>query len=147
MKKNELRIGNYISDIHAKGNYFWVIRSLSEGMCVYGEYLFESEYKDLRALALRPSMMESFGFFYCKHHHNIDHPFGPKFRDMGLWVREFEQGVLWFAGFEDLWDGIYLIMDFNVVEIKHVHHLQNLYFDLTGIELTFKEYGNEAKTK
>jgi hypothetical protein len=112
MKANQLRIGNYIMDGHdvEEVNYRMI------------EMLVKNQ-AEFDPIPLTEEWLLKFGFEDCRH--NL----------MALRVNTFE---FFFDKIDkcgvnlyEKWEGIFLCGG-----IKHVHQLQNLYFALTGEELT-----------
>jgi hypothetical protein len=130
IKPEELRIGNYITDIWAdqideKGNKkaYQVIKFTDKKAWYYkGNY--SAEIKNIRPVKLTEEWLLKFGFkksiydgaFFI--HLNNDHLF-----------------------YIDIEKNIYGSIDNNEykINLSYVHQLQNLYFDLTGKELTLKK--------
>lgn len=55
IKKTDLRIGNWISDVHASSKGAWQVDVLFLNRCRYGAH-FISKYKDLRGIPLTRSI-------------------------------------------------------------------------------------------
>ena len=112
MKANELRIGNY-----AMGNKPFVIDANHIGMA-HNYEVAQNGHERFESIQLTPEWLERFGF--------------EKFRLIkdgivfdNSWLRINESMVAyWRGGF--------------IGKIQHVNSLQNLYFALTGSELTLK---------
>jgi len=110
MKASELRIGNYI-EVNGE------IRQVTSGIIVTIDTISKP---DTKPIPLTEEWLLKFGFD--------------------------EKGIGYAKGFIYLWhydDGIFLelVSDSNShnTPLKYVHQLQNLYFALTGEELTIKD--------
>lgn len=116
MKANELRIGNYVKGIGHK------ISWLVEG--VESEYIYSSKawrlISSFEGIPINLLWLEKFGF-ECIFTHD-DHYFYLESLALGL-DRSYQPFGI--GNYE--------------VEFKYVHQLQNLYFALTGEELTIKQ--------
>lgn len=119
MKKNELRIGNYVLyeneeiqiDIDC---FYWSVESS------YAELEYWEQYKPI---PITDEWLLKFGFKVIKNYNN---------------------GLIGFKDFNLLGDEnlyYYTYDNHNVIGVglKYVHQLQNLYFALTGEELFIKE--------
>lgn len=125
IKVNELRVGNYVSDIHAGVLFYSSVVKLDYSKCYYGG--FNSSYSDLIPIPLTEEWLLKFGFIeinefsiaktYCL---VID----------GIIKYKIHKGI----------DLDYFVMpnEYNPIKFKYVHQLQNLHFALTGQELTIK---------
>jgi len=111
MKANELRIGNLIMK---DGEVFQSTEYTPLIMVRYGERF--------DPIPLTEEWLLKFGFEKVK----------------VIWFLNHYGFCLWFDGND--WCVMYNAMKNNIVcYLKHVHQLQNLYFILTGEELTFNE--------
>lgn len=126
MDVKELRIGNYV--IYEKTTH--IITALNKKMCssewIEGKtyYDYTHSYNDIKPIPLTEDWLLKFGFEEIKISNSDD---GYLYSDYQL---ETENNVLiWFSLRKEL-------MDYK--HVKHVHQLQNLYFALTGEELTIK---------
>lgn len=112
MKAVELRIGNYV-----KTDNDLVIKSYSpEGL-----YNILKNIDEYKPIPLTEEWLLKFGF--------VSNPYEDRYelrREYHIYI-EIDKT----KGFTEIWCEKYPI-------IKHVHQLQNLYFALTGEELTFK---------
>lgn len=113
MKKNELRIGNYIrgkSDPEKRISPAGIV-------CIEGSDLFEG-------VPLTEEWLIKFGFERqpFDHENNKDYKLGNIFIQEHTEVNDF----------------ICCNTSPDFIKIEHVHQLQNLYFVLTGEELTIK---------
>ena len=125
MKANELRIGNYISrldlvDIHKKR--IEQILELGKKATTTGSLKVISNYEDLIPIPLTEEWLIKFGFIKDG-------------KEFNKWCGDYEYSFSFEYGFV-----FGQLVDYShEIKIKHVHQLQNLYFALTGEELTIKE--------
>ena len=135
MKANELRIGNWIFDAGDEQKPFQIeeIRKNGEGFkCYYivfrnGSFKSSIDSDLIEPIELTPEILEKCGF--VKHGVLYIHPSTMNFE---MYNRAKLEGVYrWYAGRnqKDYFLGV-------SNEIKHMHQLQNIYFALTGEELT-----------
>ena len=110
MKAEELRIGNYISDIHASKTFYEAVKKISDDRVFYGN--FHSHPKDLKPIPITEEWLLKFGFEYVNH----------TFRKHKFCVNLKE-------------NELYILTETHRVYIEYVHQLQNLYFALTNQEL------------
>ena len=126
MKANELRIGNYISrldlvDIHKKR--IEQILELGKKATTTGSLKVISNYEDLIPIPLTEEWLIKFGF------KNTGEQFFNVWKD--------KQGIITFQKDLSCYVGLsHYEAPPLFVECKYVHTLQNLYFALTGEELT-----------
>jgi len=148
MKAHELRIGNYISLKLAKSNvYDCIVVGIEQDRIYYlpwlklkpkVDYLY-SLYCYVEPIPLTEEWLEKFGFERDEEkrhgecywvHGGFTNPQAPLF----YYVDMFLSAHLGFPGWKN-------------IKIKYVHHLQNLYFALTGEELQIdKNYKNEKQS-
>lgn len=121
MKANELRIGNYINGVLVNGTYtvdIWALRIIQEGNF---QNSYNTDLKVFEPIPLTEQWFLKFGFYK-----NIDTLL---FEKSGFQI---DLSVLkchfYLPSFGDWYK-----------EIEYVHQLQNLYFALTGEELTQKQ--------
>ena len=114
---NELRIGNYVSDNFASDSFFAQVKKLDFTRCHYGN--FHSCYSDLKPIPITEEWLLKFGFKV----------------DYGCIILSTNRGVITIE--EDLAE-ISSVITHNgfMAPCRYVHQLQNLYFALTGSELT-----------
>lgn len=132
MKVSELRIGNYVSDIHASESFYAQVKEIRKDRCYYGR--FHSAYEDLKPIPLTKEWLLRFGFEKRE---------SSKCTNWHIGENEVTRDLL----FDLVWlEKPALIKAPNAPfyrngrhTIYFVHHLQNLYFALTGQELTIKE--------
>lgn len=141
----ELRIGNYVdtlnrsNEVHLPNNKPMAIGSLSfftaelyEINKPYAQQLVPPKIKvfDLERIPLTEEWLVKFGFvenkdnLYGKNWLSPTYGYGKKIRILPC-VNKINY----------LWQ----YSDYNSITIKYVHQLQNLYFELTGEELTIKK--------
>jgi len=111
MEENELRIGNFISDVHASENGHWQVTQLREKLCFYGG-LFSS-YDNLKPIPITERWLKWLGF--------EEGSVGYYYKDEVIVTVE---GQVYF-GETETW----------ITETHFVHQLQNLFFALTKEEL------------
>lgn len=123
MKKNELRIGNwvdYFDSIHVVEK----INKKSVRLVYLGDGTSTSSELDspcLRPIELNGEILEWFGFTQC---------------DVGHWYQDEDNDLY---GFVERSGGYSLVVsdiDQKETYVKYAHQLQNLYFALTGEELS-----------
>lgn len=124
MKANELRIGNWINNHEGKPEQ------------IDGEGIAQFSDGELTApdgintficpIRLTPEWMEKFGFELERITYSID-------TEEGQAIEFRLPGLLYLAGVNSTTLG----ECFTVFNMHHVHQLQNLYFALTGEELTY----------
>jgi len=125
MKANELRIGNYV-DYSVNRSYFQgMIRTINNSSCNItgiGQWspLHTIKFKIIEPIPLTEEWLLKFGFEIlndCK---------------VGYEYRLTSGHIITFLN-----DELYCYLDAMALDdIKHIHQLQNLYFALTGEELT-----------
>lgn len=111
MEANELRIGNYISDVHASENGHWQVTQLRDKLCFY-DGLFSS-YENLKPIRLTEKWFK--------------------------WL-DFEEGIVGYYYKDDVIVTVEGQVYFGetetwIAEIHFVHQLQNLFFSLKKEEL------------
>lgn len=125
MKTNELRIGNFVYDIHrgiVVDVHLNVLRSIKTNKtCLY------------QSIPLTEEWLEKFGFTKAIYY-DVDQNYYVYF-DFSIY-NFYDEG--WF--FLDPDNG-----HINTKGVKYVHELQNLYFALTGEELKMKELDESKK--
>jgi hypothetical protein len=126
LKASELRIGNlveyYIEDSLDPRKAWWEINIIDADDI---KYLSEnSDCEDYRPIPLTEEWLEKFGFEEDETYISDQNPFLDYLKD------ELRISMPYF---------IFEYGDNGHPHIKHVHQLQNLYFALTGEELTFNK--------
>lgn len=132
MKASELRIGNLVESqitiTHKVANALFLyqiseLKSLKTEVCNYYQPLDTTNlyYKDLKPIPITEGWLSRFGFESIKHVYD-----GMIFKKD--WLRIANNMLSW------EWRGGYIRHS-----PKYVHQLQNLYFALTGEELTIKQ--------
>lgn len=131
----ELRIGNWVQrpesvriDILDDGKIYWLVDSLMIRDCEYynDNWAFEP-------IPLTPEILEKCGFkknseYFTNHltDGDIESVTGAI-----LYIQMYSNNIFEFVTCSDTYNG-------HSIQIKYLHQLQNLYFSLTGEELTFK---------
>ena len=121
MIEKELRIGNYVmSALKAKNGAFMKVSVLdARNGNVFADSIEDNntEYNtNIIGIELNDDLIYAFGFKKTN---------GYGFNVLGTWLTK-EDGVYWY------------LLNGRYIELGYVHQLQNLYFALTGIELTLK---------
>ena len=127
--KNELRIGNWINNTHSVTPF--KVSELREKMCYYkyNETTYNSRYENIEPIPLTEEWLLKFGFEDITGvdyllHISID------FKLILIPVDGFYPQIN--KADDSGWQSI------SLNKINYVHELQNLYFALTGEELTIK---------
>lgn len=113
IQANELRIGNWVEAVAPMGNYHMRIHAVN----------FESIERNpdcVNPIRLTHDILESAGFEYSK--------------GQITGVVHYTKGNIKLINKE----GAYDFASFPQTTIKYLHHLQNVYYDLTGNELEIK---------
>lgn len=128
MKSNELRIGNWY---HFADNDGIVYRRVKEiklnEFGLFGDY-DGVNFGICQPIPLNEEWLVKFGFEYSAFYSNYKIKAGEYWNSIQFYEGE------WNYNSDDSDAGCYYL-----TTIKHVHQLQNLYFALTGEELTIKE--------
>lgn len=133
MKATELRIGNYveIQGVDYDEDYLCVIRALrmnfAEIEC--NEESDSFEYNELVGLRIIKSCLFKFGFKKLNHKMSNCHVF-----TKGYWRLATKDFINY-----SLWHEMVSPPTWNLAELQYIHQLQNIWFDLTGEELTARE--------
>jgi hypothetical protein len=139
MKANELRIGNYVTWKDEESNdAILTVTGIVLNDCVWVEWEWEDGEKDytecdfdgLKPILITEDWLIKLGFYeYDRMGENIFFSM-KQYNDMN-WNLHFNRNILT-VSFKDLvWNKSF--------EIKYIHQFQNLYFAITGEELTIKE--------
>lgn len=125
MEANELRIGNYLYPFKDQAHKVVGIVGNLIGLEFEFNMVIQDDIKNIEPIPLTEEWLIKFGFRPNKHGYIFD-----TFRVKNL-VTGFFYGYIpvFLDGEEE---------DIEDVQIKYVHQLQNLYFALTGKELTIK---------
>ncbi len=128
MKLNELRIGNYLQGKEREPQTVAYItdciglNNLCGGVDKYqNNPIISNDIKDLQPIPLTEDWLLKFSMAKAKNSYYFPN-------EMGFRVRRYKDNWVFYI-FTDLFQ-------YSLSEIKHVHQLQNLYFALTGKELT-----------
>jgi hypothetical protein len=122
MKATDLRIGNLF--------YYRVVDQLDERKEWFE--VSEIDYDDLRVIGIKDEMNQDYQPIPITEEWLLK--FGFKKYITGDIYPTFTKNMLNWN------DGIFYLIRYGFINhIKHVHQLQNLYFALTGIELTIKD--------
>lgn len=125
---NELRIGNYVSDIHSE-NGIWKIVSIGELTAKYGNYksnVYSSKFENITPIPLTPEILYKCGFVKSK---RVQGGFTIDGLEIDLdYITQDQDGYEfeYKFGLSDKW---------NIVHVKYLHQLQNIIHALTGKEL------------
>ena len=124
LSATELRIGNLVTDKWSVGKYPFKIVSIGKTICHYfGNQEFSAKYEDLEPIPLTEEWLLKFGF----------EKLTDKSRGFNSNSYTYTKGISFIVHLNDkllsvnFWQGN---------EKKYVHELQNLFFALTGEELT-----------
>lgn len=117
MKENELRIGNLV----------YIGKEVNELELVDFADLYENDtFKHFEPIPLTEEWLVNFGFEYL--YFNSEELIHKEFKNLYAYKHVMKDGF-----------GIVLRGFHTLPFVKHVHQLQNLYFALTGEELTLSE--------
>ena len=131
LSATELRIGNLVTNKWSVGKYPFKIVSIGKTICHYfGHQKFSAKYEDLEPIPLTEEWLLKFGFEKAKHSHGYDCYIKDGF-DFDV-VSHGRYWVLAIYTDESCTDSLY----FAHGRFEYVHQFQNLYFALTGEELT-----------
>lgn len=115
INKNDLRIGNLVSDIHASDRFFAKVVELKNDRCYYGS--FHCNYKDLKPIPITPEILVKFGF--------VSNPYQDRYELDGVHVEYCGiRKLCWIEG---------------KPHIQFAHQLQNYFYFSTNKELEFKK--------
>lgn len=122
MEAKHLRIGNLIMDSPVNGDEIKKVKSLSSNLvfCDDGSHIYNDE---MRGIPLTEEWLVKLGF---------EKKSGSEF-EKGRFIYRSQQRDLIIGGFEYDYNGI-------IYHPEYVHQLQNLYFALTGEELSLIKY-------
>jgi len=124
MKANELRIGNYVMNKYFMFKVAEISHNVIKGFStlggpdVYPDTIYSLGINNLSGVELDKEWFIKLGFKFDGVMFDID----DKFR-----IGDYKSGYHLVNGFN--------LLD-KVIEVKYVHQLQNLYYALTGTELT-----------
>lgn len=133
MKPNELRIGNYV-EVFQEGTY--QVKGISRNSIYYilefdsEDGTFESHLDLINPILIAEEWLVKFGF-----EQKINFPSGI----LAIKDKRFVGGWLGISKslFENwtFYKGSWIDNKVNIAEIKYIHQLQNIYFEITGEEL------------
>lgn len=129
MKANELRIGNYVSPFNRNDEHQMVMQVSANNIKL--TEMGKVSVDDIFGIPLTEEWIIKFGFEYDIH--NLE--YSRAILDETLITYSQKNGIFLESRVCCHECGGYM----EYVEIKHVHQLQNLYYALTGEELTIKE--------
>jgi hypothetical protein len=122
MRSNELRIGNYVQHLNTELQVCQIFLDSFQGMFIGGKGVYTLEYS--KGIPLTEEWLIKFGF--------EDH--NGSFFKIPVGISELhinpDNGVVWIENNKSVFN--------NPALIDYVHQLMNLYFALTGTELTIK---------
>ena len=135
MKANELRIGNWVYQDYVKENVTVSGLYESSDECWYNIHNGESRgpIQSFKPIPLTEEWLIKFGFE--DDNGEIELQLG-NYTGAYLWFNNVSKQLRLVSG-----DGKFLSHD----KLKYVHQLQNLYFALTGEELTIKQINHEKE--
>ena len=130
MKANELRIGNYYKDKHCIGSIVGYDLFMFEGYCLGVRHIKNSFCESWEPIPLTEQWLKDFKFRYYKSHFN-----SWELNGVSVYWPEHKKNekhfTVWVGRNRE--DGQWVKLE---LKLYHVHQLQNLYFALTGKELT-----------
>ena len=122
MKANELRIGNLVKNkIDGSVNPVNFLAPTDMGMVLTTSYFPHFTIEQAEPIPLTEEWLVRFGFEYTEIHEGFNQ-YRKDLLNLSITPNGFE-----------------IFLTFKWINIKHVHQLQNLYFALTGEELTIKD--------
>ena len=116
MEAKELRIGNYVSYATQETLILDITRTHAELGYYMDSVGFERKYHEFRPIPLTEEWALRLGANNTFYNNYLDFEYFEIYESNGIWYVE-KEGVI-------------------LCELKYVHQLQNLYFALTGKELT-----------
>ena len=139
MEAKELRINNFIR-LKENGNIFdvKVVGTRCEAIDVYNNGVYTSYFKNiddyLEPIPLTEEWLLKFGFVI----HNKPNGYTEyiKYKEG---TKQYLHKLFTFKESDNDWDGKFAFSGTIQTKLKHVNQLQNLYFALTGEELTIKK--------
>ena len=144
MKAEELRIGNYVC-LKYMSSKICVIESIERNKCIL--YIEKDDIRNntinvyIKPIPLTEEWLLKFGFNVDRGEYskflNVDHLKHVKSVDLYSWFEDGCEYALFSVRETDDEDRVYDSL--LPRRIEYVHQLQNLYFALTGEELTLKE--------
>lgn len=138
--EKELRIGNWVSDIHASEFGMWQVTSIRDSICHYGG--FRARYKDLLPILLTPDILDKAGAKIWKGGLSAAYIF--KIGNQGELIIFPGTSLVGQANGVNENDFYYSFNSVLII-IKYLHQLQNLYFSLTAKELTLSTINKEME--
>lgn len=123
MKAQELRINNYINAVLTNETYtvdIWALRTIEEGNF---QNSYNTDVKVFEPIPLTEEWLLKFGFITTQ---------WDNFNSYRLVIGDNDYAIVIYS------NGKCEVGDIIITKINYVHQLQNLYFALTGEELTFK---------
>jgi hypothetical protein len=145
MKASELRIGNFVSDFHASESYYSEVIELKKNRCYYGN--FHSVYSDLKPIPLTEEWHNKLGIqkngflsfeYILPKKNNMD--IRVIFQGDYVCLRQSKNSHFPMA------DDVVVIWNKDLTKRDmFVHEWQNLYFALTGEELTIEKINQRTK--
>jgi hypothetical protein len=122
INRKELRIGNYITRVTASDGFYASVVSIGVYTCIYGVG-YTAFFDKLSPIPLTEKWLLDFGF---------------EKGDYGFYKLYYNDDFYLLTNLKGYTELCINKIKGAVVETKHVHQLQNLYFALTGEELTLK---------
>lgn len=129
MEARELRIGNYISDIHASEKFFSEVKQITPYRVFYGG--FHSHPLGLKPIPLTEQWLIDLGL---KKDSVSVHIYTIKLKDGYFIQYNLIEKSVFLGGYDSCVD----TQGFLIESVNYVHELQNLYFALKKQELTLK---------
>jgi hypothetical protein len=135
IKAKEIRIGNYITEVTAFDGFYASVVSIGVDTCIYGVG-YTALFDKLAPIPLTEKWLLDFGFIkskdnYGNTYHILDSNGFECIFTISHWNRV-DKSSKWY----NKWNTKGLLKGNR---LQYVHQLQNLYFALTGEELTLKK--------
>ena len=124
LKASDLRINNFISDIHATDKFYGVVNKVDKDKVYYNGFV--SKIEDVRGIPLTDEWLLKLGFELL---------YTGKFRKVYDFAKDLRFGYSDNHGLSNTQSAVTFVGN-SFTHIKYVHQLQNLYFALTQRELT-----------
>lgn len=144
INKNELRIGNYITDIHSENKTPFAVTSIGKTIVRYGKrYSFSSKYQNIEPVWLTEEIILKCGFEKIPHFTVTNSMVMDLGRGRYLSISDVDNcnQMTWLQCVEKdkrkITDLI-CVHNYDYDGWLYLHKLQNIYYALTGKELNIK---------
>lgn len=128
MKKEELRIGNYVNDKHGVQV---IVYGITDSVHLKNNHLIPLCW--IVPIPLTEEWLMKLGF---ESYFGSDPQERPAVKEFSIFVNGFNFKIVMLS--EDVQKFTYFFTNGDI-DVEHVHQLQNLYFAITGQELTLKQ--------